>query len=330
VSSYSHALTMPWAYTAESDLRFTRIVRINLVLCLLLGIAIPYLPLPALQQPVVEETPRLATLILEVEPVPPPPKPKPVIKPAPEAVTRPEPAPVAKKKTPPKKVVKSAKPVKQPVKAIPPKPAPVKPEITARQKAEQAGLLALTDNLADMRQATTASNLKKTSRLSQSGGQARKTERAVLTSGTTRSSGGIQTAGLSRNTGGGELASRTTTQVHSPVGNAAGSTAGSSAGGERTAGRSIEEIQMVFDRNKGAIYSVYNRALRKDPTLQGKVVLQLTIAPSGKVVSCKLVSSELNDPALGQKITQRVKLFSFESKDVSEVTITYPIDFLPA
>ena len=330
MSSYSHALSMPWAYTAESDVRFTRIVRINLVLCLLLGVAMPYLPLPELQQPVIEETPRLATLILEVKPVPPPPKPKPAIKPAPKKITQPKPEPVPKKKAPPQKVVKTAKPVKPTARTTPPKPVPVKPKITARQKAEQAGLLALKDNLADMRQATTASNLKKTSRLSQSGGQARTTERTVLTSGTTRSSGGIQTAGLSRNTGGGELASRTTTQVHSPVGNATASPGGSGTGGARTAGRSIEEIQMVFDRNKGAIYSVYNRALRKDPTLQGKVVLQLTIAPSGKVVSCKLISSELNDPALGQKITQRVKLFNFEPRDVSEVTITYPIDFLPA
>ena len=330
MSSYSHALSMPWAYTAESDVRFTRIVRINLVLCLLLGVAMPYLPLPELQQPVIEETPRLATLILEVKPVPPPPKPKPVIKPAPKKITQPKPEPVPKKKAPPQKVENTAKPVKQTARMTPSKPVPVKPKITARQKAEQAGLLALKDNLADMRQATTASNLKKTSRLSQSGGQARTTERTVLTSGTTRSSGGIQTAGLSRNTGGGELASRTTTQVHSPVGNATGSAGGNGTGGARTAGRSIEEIQMVFDRNKGAIYSVYNRALRKDPTLQGKVVLQLTIAPSGKVVSCKLISSDLNDPALVQKITQRVKLFNFEPRDVSEVTITYPIDFLPA
>ena len=181
-----------------------------------------------------------------------------------------------------------------------------------------------------MRQSN-ASHLRKTSRLSQSGGQARTTERAVLTAGTTRSSGGIQTASLSRNTGGGKLAGRSTTQVHSPAGDAAsGGTVGNSDRGERTAGRSIEEIQMVFDRNKGAIYSVYNRALRKDPSLQGKVVLQLTIAPSGKVTHCELVSSELHDATLGQKITQRVKLFTFEPKDVSEVTITYPIDFLPA
>ena len=335
MSGYSHALSMPWSFTAESDDRFQRILRINLVLCLLLGLAMPFLPLPILEETTLEEPPRLATLILEVKPVPPPPKPKPVSKPLPKKVIQPKPAPVPRKAVTPKKVVTPAKPVPKiakplPVKPVPVKPVPVKPRVTARQKAEKSGLLALTDSLADMRQNTTTSNLRKTTRLSQSGGQARTVERTVLTSGTTRSSGGIQTASLSRNTGGGELATRSTTQVHSPAGNAATDPVGNSDRGERTAGRSIEEIQMVFDRNKGAIYSVYNRALRKDPTLQGKIVLRLTIAPSGKVTRCELISSELHDAAIGKKITQRIKLFNFESKDVSEVTITYPIDFLPA
>ncbi len=330
MSGYSHALSMPWAYSAGTDARFTRLVRINLAICLILGIVMPWLPLPERQAPVIEEPPRLATLVLEVKPLPA--KPNPVVTTEPEPVVKSKPVvkpePSVKKKAPPKKAVKQPLPEKS-TQAKPAKPAPVKPENMARQKAEQAGLLALKDNLADMRQGTTSSNLKKITRLSQSGGQARKTERAMLTSGTTRASDGIQTAGLSRNTGGGELAAHSTTQVHSPVGNASGSTGGTDRAG-RAAGRSIEEIQMVFDRNKGAIYSVYNRALRKDPTLQGKVVLQLTIAPSGKVVSCTLISSELKDPTLGQKITQRVKLFNFEPKDVSEITITYPIDFLPA
>jgi protein TonB len=331
MSGYSHVLTMPWTYSAESDERFQRILRINLVLCLLFGIAMPFLPLSEMDEPAIEEPPRLATLILEIKPVPPPPKPKPVVKPLPKKVTQPDPKPVPKKAVAPKKTVVPAKPVPKVARPAPVKPVPVKPRVTARQKAEKSGLLALQDSLADMRQGTSTSNLRKTSQLSQAGRKARTTERAVLTSGTTRSSGGIQTASLSRNTGGGELATRSTTQVHSPAGNAAtGGTVGNSDRGKRSAGRSIEEIQMVFDRNKGAIYSVYNRALRKDPSLQGKVVLQLTIAPSGKVTRCELVSSELHDASLGQKITQRVKLFTFESKDVSEVTITYPIDFLPA
>ena len=81
---------------------------------------------------------------------------------------------------------------------------------------------------------------------------------------------------MSRDTGSTSLAARTATQVQSSI-------AKPSAAGKRknskTASRSIEEIQVVFDRNKSAIYSLYNRALRKDPTLQGKLVLSLTIAP---------------------------------------------------
>jgi len=313
MSTLAQSVLMPWELSAEVDARFRRIVTSCLAGFLLFAIVMPYLPLPEiLKAPVEEPERRLATLIFEVKPEPP----KPVHKPKP-----PE----------PKKVVKQQKPVKKPVppKVAKVKPVPVKPKISARKKAEQAGLLAMKDALADMRQNTVTSALKKTSYLSQAGGRARTTDRAILTSGTTRSSGGIQTASLSRNTGGGELNSRSTTQVQSLPGNASGGTTSGSRG-DRSAGRSIEEIQMVFDRNKGAIFSVYNRALRKNPTLQGKIVLELTIAPSGKVTRCVLVSSELQDPVLSKKISQRVKLFNFEAKDVSEVTITYPIEFLPA
>ena len=58
------------------------------------------------------------------------------------------------------------------------------------------------------------------------------------------------------------------------------------------------------------------------------MVLRLTILLSGKVVKVVLVSSELNDPELERKA--RIRMFDFGACDVSEVTITYPIDFLPA
>lgn len=325
MSAYSQAMLMPWEFSAEADARFQRITKVCVVVFLVFGVIMPFLPLPEFERNVIEEPDApVATLIFETREIP---------KPAPATVTpeppKPEPATPVKK---PEPVVKK-KPPARTVKAVPKavKPKPVKPKISARKQAEQAGLLAMKDALADMRQNTVNSSLKKTRTLSRAGGKARSTDRAVLTSGTTRSSGGIQTASLSRNTGGGQLAGRTTTKVHSPSGNAAAvSSSGSGSKGDRTAGRSIEEIQMVFDRNKGAIYSVYNRALRKDPTLQGKIVLQLTIAPSGKVTRCVLVSSELHDSTVSKKISQRVKLFNFEAKDVNEVTITYPIEFLPA
>ena len=87
---------------------------------------------------------------------------------------------------------------------------------------------------------------------------------------------------------------------------------------------------MVFDQNKGAIYALYSRALRKDPTLQGKLVLKLTIEPTGTVSACDVVWSEISDDELLQKLIARVKMFRFPDKDVATVTTTKPIDFFPA
>ena len=167
--------------------------------------------------------------------------------------------------------------------------------------------------------------------LTSSVGEAARNERSMITSKVGTASAGINTASLSRNTGGTGIAGRNTTQITSPV---AGLSA--SAGGARRTGtsgkasRSREEIELVFDKNKGAIFSLYNRALRVDPSLEGKIVLRLTIAPNGAVTRCEIVSSELGDQELERKLVARILLFRFEAKDVEAITTTKPIDFFPA
>ena len=88
---------------------------------------------------------------------------------------------------------------------------------------------------------------------------------------------------------------------------------------------------MIFDRNKGAIYSIYNRALRQNPTLQGKVVLQLTITPlrQGYPLHGCLQGTGRRCAGSRNRATRRSG-FDFAAEDVNGVTITYPIDFLPA
>jgi TonB family protein len=104
----------------------------------------------------------------------------------------------------------------------------------------------------------------------------------------------------------------------------------SRTGAGSKASRSREEIEIVFDRNKSAIYALYSRALREQPELEGKVVVQLTIAPSGEVTECRIVSTELNDPELERKLVARIRMFRFEDKDVEAMTTTKPIEFFPA
>ena len=301
---------LPWTLSAEQERRYRKVL---LHVCGVLGalsLLMPWLPVPEPDPQAVEEIPqRFARLVLE-KPAPPPP----VVLPAPEPEpVRPEPV-VAERAAVPE-----------------PPPAPtVDTREDPREKASVAGLLPFADQLADLRDNRAIASVTRQRELTGAVGEAARNERSLITSKVGSGSGGINTAALSRDTGGGALAGRATTQVTSPVAGSGDGGAARRSGSGQKASRSREEIEMVFDRNKGAIYALYNRALREDPTLQGKLVLRLTIAPSGEVTQCEVVSSELDEPDLERKLVARVKLFRFEEKDVEAVTTTKPIDFFPA
>ncbi|NIO40726.1 MAG: hypothetical protein GTO41_11440, partial [Burkholderiales bacterium] len=132
----------------------------------------------------------------------------------------------------------------------------------ARRKAERAGLLAFKDELTALRDDATLKQIKRRTPLTRGAAtRVASAERAVVTAEAARGSGGISTAKLSRDTGGGALAGRRTVSIDSPVADVRGG-GRVQRGGGRKASRSIEEVQLVFDKNKAAIYSIYNRALR--------------------------------------------------------------------
>ena len=211
-----------------------------------------------------------------------------------------------------------------------PKPPPPKPD--ARERAQNAGLLKLQDQLADLRDNAILDKAAQTRNLTGKIGEETRSERSLITSKVGTSSGGINTSSLSRGYGGGagSLTGHTTTQVSSATLAAQGTNKVERGAGSGKASRSEEEIAMVFDRNKGAIYALYTRALRDKPDLQGKLVLELTIGADGSVLKCEVVSSELKDPELERKLVARIKLFQFQAKDVGTITVTKPIDFFPA
>jgi TonB family protein len=309
---YYHSPVLPWSVSEEDEERFRRILKRALIAFVVLALIMPWLPVPKFERASIEAVPpRLAKLLLERQPPAPPP-----VKAREPEVAKPEPKPV------------EPKPVK---KAEVPKPD-IKRTEAARAKAERSGLLAFKDELADLRGNAVTANVQKNQKLVQGSGTgpAKPSERSLITSAATRGSGGINTAALSRDTGGGGLSGHAgTTRVGSPVGEGGGGGAVHRGGGGK-ASRSIEEIKLVFDRNKGSIYTIYNRALREDPTLQGKVVLKLTIAPSGQVLDCQVVSSELRAPEVERKLLARIKQWDFGAKQVEVMVVTWPVDFLPS
>ncbi|HET8696581.1 MAG TPA: AgmX/PglI C-terminal domain-containing protein [Gammaproteobacteria bacterium] len=314
---------LPWERGTDDDRRLRKSLAACLLSAALTSLLLPLIPLPLPEQ--VEEPEkvpeRLVRLIeLDRRPVPPP--------------------PVAKEPEPPKPTEEKPKEpdqklAQQPKEEAPqPPPAPEPP----RQRAEKAGILAFKDSFANIAERRPAAALGAQARIGNNAAASTgQPQRALITSNARGSSGGINTAAFSRNLGGdggggGALDGVEVGRVADTItGDGTGTRPdGSRSGDGALAGRTDEEIQIVFDRYKAALYRLYNRELRNDPTLRGQMVLRLTIEPDGSVSMCRLESSDMNAPALAEQVVERVKTFAFGAKDVAAVTIVYPIDFLPA
>lgn len=296
LAPYFRRFELPWAVGEESEARFKKLLRILLILATLLAILIALLPKREAERIKPEELKeRVAQLIVEKPKPPPPPPPPPEEKPKPED---------------------KPKPVEKPVE---------KPKPSVRNQ----GLLAMQDELAALRD----QNLDLADPQMKTPVEDARSERNLITSSVGKASGGINTANMARGFGGGAgaIGTHTTTQVQHGAGldpNAGGKV--QRTGNSGKASRAREEVEIVFDRNKGALYALYGRALRDAPELAGKLVLEFTIAPSGEITMCRVVSSELKDPELEKKIVARVRLIRFKAADVEPLTVSKPIDFFPA
>jgi TonB family protein len=96
------------------------------------------------------------------------------------------------------------------------------------------------------------------------------------------------------------------------------------------ASRSPEEVHLAVGRIKGGLYAIYTQALHADASLQGKVVVEFTIAANGSVTECHFVSSELKSADLEQKLLARFRSLQFSAEDVDTLVTKYSIDFLPS
>jgi len=298
LAPYFRRYELPWSPAEDMERRFRAILR-NLVIAFAIIVVIIAF-VPRHEQVVNIESPPEPVVQLVLEPPPPPPPPPP---PKPEKV--------------------------QPKAPVSPKPVPqIKAPVDPRVKASKSGLLANMDDLAALRDQVDVNQFSKNQNKSNNPGDVSAVQRNLIASNAAGTSGGINaptSSGLAA--GAGSLHGIQTGRVTGPS-MGAGQPA-TRAGGSGKASRGAEEIALVFTKNKGAIDALYARALRDNPALQGKVVIEMTIAPSGEITAARIVSSELKDPEFEAKLLARVRLFRFDPKDVATLTATKPIDFFP-
>ncbi len=318
------ASVMPWTRGGEEDQRLRKSLALSTLVCILLALLADLVQLPVPEFAELSEVPeRVAQLIEREREVPPP---QPVVE---ELAVEEEPIEV----DPEEPLVAEEQ---QPEEIIP-EPAPSEEELrqAAREQVASKGILAFRDSFSSRAQSAPSTQLGADARIGNAGEVAvGRPERAMVTTQGPGSSGGINLSSISRNVGGSggdQIAGVELSRVASSIGGGGGGGSNRRMSGRPLAGRTDEEIQIVFDRYKAALYRLYNRELRKDPTLRGQLVLRLTIEPDGSVSLCELQSSDMDAPALAQQIVTRVRGFDFGAKkDIVAMTIIYPIDFLPA
>jgi len=299
---------LPWTPSESEERRFRRVIGAALGIFIGLGIVIPLLPERPRPQELAPAVPeRIVQFLLE----------------------QPKPKPEPKVEVPPPPKPEVVRYVERPV-HIPAPVAAAEPVPDPRRKAAATGLLALSDQLAELRDLDVDTKADAKS-LNVGAGEKTRVDRALLTARAGEGSGGISVGKASSGFGGGStgLKGVATAKVASSA-DAAPAAEAQRSGKSSRAARTREEVELVFDRNKSAIYAIYSRALRDNPALQGKVVLEVTIAPSGEVTDCRIVSSELGDAELERKLVARVRMFKFEARDVAPMTTTKPIEFFPA
>ncbi len=87
--------------------------------------------------------------------------------------------------------------------------------------------------------------------------------------------------------------------------------------------RSPESILRVIRSAVGGFQYTYQKYLKKNDALGGKVSLKFTIAPSGDIIAINVVASNTGDGELDAEIMDKARRMKFDTIERGNVTVTY-------
>lgn len=106
------------------------------------------------------------------------------------------------------------------------------------------------------------------------------------------------------------------------------SRSGSSLDGHVMGSADSGTIKRIIQRARAQFRQVYERALKRDPTLSGKVVIKLVIGPDGAVKEATISESTLKDARLEKELLRVLSRLKFPASPGGEdVSVSYPFVF---
>ena len=311
----SQGISLEFLMNNSQDKKFYSILIGLIALYFIVAIAVPFIDRIDVSREVKEKVPaQLTRIVIEKKklPVPEPIKPKP---------------PEEKIKEPPKPVEKKLKPV--PKKVVVPKP--VNKRQAAKQKAQSSGLAAMKDELLAMREVL---EIKPDASRSLAKTDTKQTQikRKLLTAQVNQQSTALANAKVSQTVSSDELSTRNTQRIRLSDEEVIASGEGEEQSADKLTlanVRSEMQLRQTLETSKARLYALYNRALRKDPLLKGKVVFNIDIQASGVISKVVIKSSELGNAKLERQLLIILRSINFGAEDVDAMTTVWAIEFLP-
>lgn len=91
-----------------------------------------------------------------------------------------------------------------------------------------------------------------------------------------------------------------------------------------------EKLAAYVRGRKSAIQQCYEKELKRNPSLKGKVVVRFTIAVSGRATEIDVEENTLGNEAVAACIKTVIRGWVFPFKPPSDVAVAYPFVFAPA
>jgi hypothetical protein len=79
-----------------------------------------------------------------------------------------------------------------------------------------------------------------------------------------------------------------------------------------------------------SLQSCYEKELKRNPSLKGKLVVRFSIMPSGRTGDIDIEEDTMGNDAVGACIRSYIRGWVFPFKPDSEVPVSYPFVFSPA
>lgn len=288
---------------SKQDQLFSRILIALLSLYLIFGVLVPMMDRIELPREIKEQVPVQLTRVLLQK--------KDKIKETPPPVIEEEPIPEEKIEELPKKSPKTKREV-------------------AKEKAKASGLAAMKDDLLSLREAFIVKPNKSTL-IKEKFVEAETVKRKLLAAKANEQSQNIASAKTSKTIVSDELSTHNVQTIRLAEEEVLASSEAEEAEYETSLAnvRSEMKLRQTLEANKSRLYSLYNRALRKNPFLKGKVLFEIEIQPNGRVTSVTIQLSELEDKALEKRLTAILKSIDFGVEDVEVISTVWAIEFLP-